>query len=167
MSDKTDIAVLRSEIRKTLQLVERQARAYGDFLDTDFVQLGRKYVSAVVVAEFLCNFYTCCETLFMRVSQFFENQLQAEKWHQDLLDKMTLSIEGVRAAVIADSTRDLLRELLKFRHFRRYYFESDYDWDRLDYLRKKYEQARDMLTADLGRFEAFLERLADAVPGGD
>ncbi len=45
---------------------------------------------------------------------------------------MILEIEGVRKAVISDETYSNLLEFLKFRHFKRYYFEFDYDWDKLE-----------------------------------
>jgi hypothetical protein len=64
---------------------------------------------------------------------------------------MTLHIEGIREQVLSDRTAPLLSELLKFRHFRRYYFEFEYDWDRIDFLRKKLEQARPVVERDLDR----------------
>jgi len=52
-----------------------------------------------------------------------------------------------------------LIELLKFRHFRRYYFEVEYDWDRLDFLVRKLEHAHPMVQADMERFLKFLRAL--------
>ena len=79
------------------------------------------------------NYYTCLETIFLRISQSFENHLESARWHNDLLQKMTLETEGVRTAAVSDEAFPPLFELLKFRHFKRYYFELEYDWDRLDY----------------------------------
>ena len=114
---------------------------------------------AIVLADVLVNYYTAAETLFLRISQFFENELAREKWHQDLLQKMTLRIEGVREPVVADATELLLVELLKFRHFKRYYFQFEYDWDKLDFLQKKFDALRLQLEGDLDRFSAFLRQL--------
>jgi hypothetical protein len=50
----------------------------------------------IVLAEIIANYYTCLETIFLRVSQHFENNLAAERRHQDLLEKMTIDIDGVR-----------------------------------------------------------------------
>lgn len=41
----------------------------------------------------------------------------------------------------------------------RYYFDLDYDWDRLDFLRKKLDQAHPAAVADLGVFMEFLRAL--------
>ena len=49
---------------------------------------------------------------------------------------MSLEIEGVRIAVISNETHSILLEFIKFRHFKRYYLEFDYDWDKLEYLEK-------------------------------
>ena len=77
----------------------------------------------------------------------------------DLLHKMTLEIEGIRLAVISDKTRGILLEFLKFRHFKRYYFEFDLDWDKLKYLEKKYNSVKPLLDEDLINFKDFLNRL--------
>ncbi len=72
---------------------------------------------------------------------------------------MTLEIEEIRKAVIADETHTLLFEIMKFRHFKRHYFEFNYDWDKLDFLEKKYNQAKLLLKKDLENFKTFLADL--------
>ena len=68
---------------------------------------------------------------------------------------MTLEIEGVRVAAVSEAAYPPLFELLKFRHFKRYYFELEYDWDRLDYLVAKVRQAHPLVMEDLTRFARF------------
>jgi hypothetical protein len=60
----------------------------------------------------ITSYYTCLETIFLRISQFFENQLNPEKWHKHLLEKMRIQINGVREQAISDDTYYLLLELL-------------------------------------------------------
>jgi hypothetical protein len=158
MSDP-DPRVLLGELGKTRGLLARHRSFYEAFLEGDYVTLGRTTTSAIVLAELMVDFYTCVETLFVRISQFFENSLLPEIWHKDLLHKMTLQVEGIRRRVISDEVHDLLAELLRFRHFKRYYFEFDYDWDRLDYVQKKYEQVLPLFERDLDAFEEFLRQL--------
>jgi hypothetical protein len=50
---------------------------------------------------------------------------------------------------------------MRFRHFRRYYFELEYDWDKLDYLQKKFTALRGRIPAELGQFKAFLRSCLD------
>lgn len=156
---RTDTELLVDEIAKTRQVLLRVDAQYRDFLATDFVTLGRKHAAAVVIAEMLVSYYTCIETLFVRISQHFENSLRPEKWHTDLLHKMTIDVEGVRMAAISDQTHALLSELLRFRHFKRYYFDIQYDWDKIEYLQKKYDEVRPLVEADLNRFTGFLREL--------
>ena len=59
---------------------------------------------------------------------------------------MTLEIQDVRAAAVSEEALPALSELLRFRHFKRYYFELEYDWDRLDFLVAKLRQAHPLVT---------------------
>ena len=72
---------------------------------------------------------------------------------------MTLEIEGVRAAALSGAAFPPLLELLRFRHFKRYYFELEYDWDRLDFLVAKVREAHPLVTRDLERFGRFMHGL--------
>jgi hypothetical protein len=158
-----DVALLLGQIGKSESVLKRITEAYDVFLETDFTLLGRKSTSAIVIAEYLVDYYTCLETLFFRVSQFFENNLRKERWHADLLERMTLQIEGVREPVVSEQTQAILSELMRFRHFRRYYFELNYDWDKLGYLQKKFAEVRELVPAELAAFRAFLRKLHEEI----
>ena len=145
------IALIRAHRRR----LEAVYRSMESALEGEIAQLGRTPISALIVAGLLENYYTCLETMYLRISQAFENNLESARWHNDLLQKMTLEIESVRPAAVSDEAFPLLFELLKFRHFKRYYFELEYDWDRLDYLVKKLSQAHPLVTRDLERFVRF------------
>jgi hypothetical protein len=69
-------------------------------------------------------------------------------------------VPGVRPPVIRDDTATLLAEFLRFRHFKRYYFQFEYDWERLRYLEKKYRDSMALITRDLEDFKAFLGKMA-------
>jgi hypothetical protein len=159
MTEKADIAVLKSEIAKTLAILGQNSEYYREFLDTDYKLLGEKNSSAIVIAEIITDFYTCLETQFLRISQFFENHLNHEKWHRDLLEKMTLDIRGIRPRAISDKTFCALLEILKFRHFRRYYYEFEYDWNRIRALQQTYESIHPRIREDLNQFLRFLDEL--------
>jgi len=161
MSMNETIAELDARIEKTKTLLIRIGREYDVFLRDDFEHMGRKNSSAIVIAELMVDYYTCLETCFLRISQFFESHLSDSRWHADLLEKMTLRIEGTRDAVISDATASALTELMNFRHFRRYYFELEYDWDKLDYLQKVYARVRGSVPGELTVFQAFLHALME------
>ena len=149
------IALIRAHQRR----LEAVYRSMENALDGEIVQLGKTPISALIVAGLLENYYTCLETIFLRISQSFDNNLDAARRHNDLLQKMTLEIDGVRTAAVSEETFSPLFELLKFRHFKRYYFELEYDWDRLDVLVTKLRQVHPLVTRDLERFVRFASAL--------
>ena len=67
----------------------------------------------------------------------------------------------MRPRVIAAETQARLRELMRFRHFTRYYFELDYDWRKVDLLVLLFREAVPLLERDLesfaGKVKAVLE----------
>jgi hypothetical protein len=156
MSDDTQLRTLISELEKGMAVLSRIGAFHDDYVARTQGARAQTPEQAIVLADIFASYYTCAETLLLRASRFFENSLAPEKWRQDLLQKMALSIAGIREAVLSDQTVALLSELLKFRHFKRYYFEFQYDWDRLTYLRRQFEQVRPLLAGDMDRFLRFL-----------
>lgn len=159
MKQDDSISLLIGEINKSIAIIGQIEKFYQNFLRKEFSQLGKSNVTAMVMAQIIENYYTSVETAFIRVSQFFENNLSKNKWHRDLLDKMVLFIDGVRDPVISDKSYKELLELMRFRHFKRYYFELDYDWDKLDYLSKKLEAQFTRLPKELAVFVSFLKKI--------
>lgn len=128
------IEILRGHISASIDILSRIENYLDSFLENEYKEMGRTPVTAVVVADALSRYYTGIETLFLRISQHFENSIERDKWHAQLLERMKLTIPGIRPPAIKEETYLALRELLRFRHFSRYYVELDYDWDRLDFL---------------------------------
>ena len=149
------VALIRAHQRR----LEAVYRSMESALDGEIAQLGKTPISAFIVAGLLESYYTCLETIFLRISQSFDNNLDAARWHNDLLQKMTLEIDGVRTAAVSEETFSPLFELLKFRHLKRYYFELEYDWDRLDFLVTKLRQVHPLVARDLERFVRFASAL--------
>jgi len=112
----------------------------------------------IVLAQILENTYTAVETSLLRISQGFDNSLSPERWHADLLDKMLLEKQGVRPRVLSDESHRLLTELMRFRHFKRYYLELDYDWEKLLYLLSVLRRCLPLVRAELSDFRAEVMR---------
>ena len=162
MTGTAPIQVLIFELDKARAVLGRIEGFYAALQTEDRPLVHRTTRNAILLADLLVNYYTCAETIFLRISRHFENSLDPEKWHRDLLGKMCLEIPGIRERVLREETRTCLDELLRFRHFKRYYFEFKYDWIRLEYLTKQFDLGRELLRADLERFREFLVRLAAA-----
>jgi len=154
-----DLLTLIAHVRKHARLLDDAMGEIRDARESDIPKLGKTSRAGVLVAGLLENYYTCAETLFVRVSQFFENSLSPERWHKDLLEKMTLEIDSVRPALVSTDIYNDLVELMRFRHFKRSYFAASYDWIRLEELLKRLQRMHPILIADIRSFLAFLESL--------
>jgi len=154
--NESEMKTMAGEVDKALGVLGRLFDYLTGFLSDRLPGVGRNTDGAFVVAGALENYYTAAETLFLRISQAFENSLPPDRWHSELLHKMTIHVPDTRPRVLSDSTADLMGELMRFRHFRRYYFALDYDWRRLDTLTSVLRDAHLSLTTDLEIFRAVL-----------
>ena len=156
MNAASELAALIRQYRERLDTI---LGSVDDALDQAVARLGKTPHSALIIASLLENYYTCAESIFLRISQYFENNLEPSRWHADLLQKMTLDIDGIRPRAVDLQDVPALHELRRFRHFRRNYFDLEYDWDRLDFLVKKVRGLHPGLGRSLDRFERFLRDL--------
>lgn len=120
-----DVTVLEEVAQKNERAHARIAAGADDELDW------------AALAYTIHNIYNALEAYFLRVSKFFENELDDNAWHRQLLWRMTLHIEGVRPRLM---DRDLAREIDELRSFR-HVFRNLYD-NRLDPQRVRLVQAR-------------------------
>lgn len=153
------LAALIAHIEKHQRLLDEAFAEITAAEKSDIPLLGKTPRSGVLMAGLLENYYTCTETVFLRISQFFENSLSVDRWHGDLLEKMTLELESVRPRLISDRTFQDLRELMRFRHFKRYYFGTAYDWVRLDELLSRLKRTHPLLIKEIRSFIKFLRLL--------
>jgi len=154
-----EIRALVGELNASTSVLKR----ISEFYDVFEKKAGSKEQSvenAIILSDVFVSYYTCLETAFLRISQFFENTLDSRRWHRDVLKKMTLTIPGIRNRVLSASTYNNLEELLRFRHFKRYYFEFDYDWDRLELVRTKFLAARKRVMEEIEDYKDYLKTLA-------
>lgn len=158
---ENDIPSLRGNLQKTLELLGKVEEKYKAFTlkRADFPP-GMGY-DLIILAELVADTCTCLETFFVRVSRTFENHLEREKWHASLLDNMLLEIPGIRKAVISQEAYSLLRELMSFRHFKRYSFELEYDPDKMEFLEKKLKQLFPLIRDELTDYDSFLDELSE------
>ena len=153
------VAALAAELDAALPVLERIDRFYDRFHGQPQAAV-QSVENAIIVSDVMVSFYTCLESAFLRISQFFENALDDSRWHEHLLRAMTRTVPGVRERVISDATWRALSELRRFRHFKRNYFSFDYDWDRLELVRSKYLACRGPVRGELAAYSAYLQRLA-------
>ena len=165
MSALNEIKVLEAQIKEGLRVLDDIALFYGELKQKELRMLGESQASAMLLADIFISFYTCCETIFVRISRFFENNLDPSRWHKELLERMTLTLPDLRPRVLSPRTVDLLDEFLRFRHFKRYYFEFTYDWKRIVYLEDRYNEILPLLRQDLARFSKALNKIEKSLKG--
>ena len=159
--DNQELLVLVGEIRESLVVLNHINRLYESYSQI-FIGIDKRDIrDAVLLADILCNTYTCIETILFRISRVFENHLDPNQWHKELLRKMRIDIPNIRKAVLSKDSYQLLDELRRFRHFKRYYYDFDYDWSRLDYLRLVYEKLLPLIKNELYNYTNFLLECAN------
>lgn len=133
MKNSTDIATLIGQIEKCTGILHTIQAQLADMRKNEIQKLGDSIAASILYADVFVSMYTCCETAFVRISKFFENNLDSSRLHKELLDRMTLEIPAIRPGVLTDETALVLEEFMRFRHFKRYYFEFKYDARRIAY----------------------------------
>ncbi len=73
--EKIELSHLEAHVVKHLELLLDTATEIKTALSEDIPKLGKTPRAAVMIAGLIENYYTCAETIFIRISQHFENQL--------------------------------------------------------------------------------------------
>jgi hypothetical protein len=86
----------------------------------------------------LHNLYCAYEELFKIVSSFWENNISDDgRFHQSLIRRMLLNIEGVRPSLLSEKAFKHLDELRSFRHVFRHAYSYGLDDERVIHLINK------------------------------
>ncbi len=150
--DEARFAILKAEIddccREIDYVYERIDQRMGHFEGSA--------ESTDSLAYQLHNLYGTFERLFEVVASAFENHVEGERYHTDLLRRMRLEIEGIRPALIAREGFHLLDDLRRFRHFFRHAYSAELNVDQIQALLTATDRLRSLYKNDVG---TFLERL--------
>jgi hypothetical protein len=149
------IAELEADARDIRSLVEENRRALArveqDAVDRlDWAALGYT----------IHNLYGVMENYCLRIAKFFENGLDRESWHKDLLRRMTLTVGDLRPAFIDDEAFLLLDELRSFRHVFRNLYARPLDPERVRLVQAKVKPASEAFLAAHEAYTLKLEVIA-------
>lgn len=158
---RDELLLLIGEIKESLVVFKNIHKLYVSYTPMFLDEEKRDIRDAVLLTEIFCNSYTCLKTMLFHISRIFENHLSNEKWHKELLLKMRIEIPGIRKAVLSHESYLLLDELRRFRHFKRYYFDFEYDWCKLDYLKIVYEKLVPLMEKEFEQYINFLWELTN------
>lgn len=122
-------ALIRRELANSAQL-RREA------ID----ELARPDGNPRVLGSVMHDFYNCCERVFRRIGMEMNGAAhRGESWHKELLFRMTVSVPGVRPAVISEDLAAELDEFLAFRHLFRNIYGFELKGDRVTRLGRRLE----------------------------
>jgi hypothetical protein len=145
--DSVGLKTLREEMRNDSRMVsDAFQKAQARFERGDEVG----YESC---AHQLSRLYNAFEQSGLRVAKAFENNIDDEKgWHGALLNRLTLSIPGIRPALIPESMKASLSELRGFRHVFVHAYDLRLDAEKLASLLKDARKVSDELPALIEKF---------------
>jgi hypothetical protein len=114
------------------------------------------------VAYALHNVYNALENSFEQISRTFENHVvDATRWHRELCAKMFLEIDKIRPAVLSAKVRQLVDEMLRFRHLFRHSYDFRIDPERLRMLSDQWKKGHQEVVNELERFGNLLGKVGD------
>lgn len=152
---KERLAVLLGYFESQMDLIERIRKEVESTQPTD-----REKTSHL--GYLLHNFYCALEELFQEVAKTFENRIEdLSRYHRELLQRMRLTIPGIRTNVLSEKSFPILDELRAFRHIFRHAYTYELDPERVHTLKLKVKRHWRLIRMDLDEFERFLKNTLD------
>jgi len=145
-----------------LSLLSATIMAQGEEIERIFDKIedrrhGEGEANLESLAYQLHNLYCAFEDLLKIVADFFENHIEeSSRYHRALLWRMKMSIEGVRPALLSETSYKLLDSLRAFRHVFRHAYSYELDPKKLGLV---VEDALKLRGLHQGEINHFLEQL--------
>ena len=145
--EKGRLSLLRSlikaqgtEIERIFERIEERRRGEGE-------------ANLESLAYQLHNLYCAFEDLMKIVADFFENHIDdSAHYHSALLWRMKMPIEGVRPALLSETSYKLLESLRAFRHVFRHAYSYELDPKKLALVVEDALKLRGLYQRDIDRF---------------
>lgn len=155
---KEKIAILASEIKsdnkKLSRIFLRFDQAYNGFLNSN------EYSKLVESAFYVSQLYSGCENIFKNIARTFENNIDKERWHRSLLERMKIEIKDIRPAMIlSEESFKYLNELRSFRHYFRNAYDIDIDNEKFRIVADRVLALKDLWNNEIDGFLSFLDSL--------
>jgi uncharacterized protein YutE (UPF0331/DUF86 family) len=129
-----------TEIERIFERIEERRRGEGE-------------ANLESLAYQLHNLYCAFEDLMKIVADFFENHIDdSAHYHSALLWRMKMPIEGVRPALLSETSYKLLESLRAFRHVFRHAYSYELDPKKLALVVEDALKLRGLYQRDIDRF---------------
>jgi acyl-[acyl carrier protein]--UDP-N-acetylglucosamine O-acyltransferase len=134
---------IANELEKMKRLLDEAAEIEGKKASNMTIRTGGSIVH---------DFYTGAENIFHAIASSIDESVPSGmSWHTELLNQMTLNIEGLRSPIISKDTAKLLDEYLRFRHLFRKRYGFDLEWTNIKTLLKKMPAVYKSMESDLNK----------------
>jgi hypothetical protein len=154
MNDRTVIQTLIQELKNDFEYIEENCRLVEKAALRSSDSSWADELDLMVVGASLHGLFNAFEAYFLRIAKFFENSVDQQSWHRDLLDRMTFEIPDVRPALITDrALAERIDELRRFRHVFRNLYKTKLTANKLKIV---YEAAQGIDREFMAGHRAFL-----------
>jgi acyl-[acyl carrier protein]--UDP-N-acetylglucosamine O-acyltransferase len=134
---------IANELEKMKRLLDEAAEIEGKKASNMTIRTGGSIVH---------DFYTGAGNIFHAIASSIDESVPSGmSWHTELLNQMTLNIEGLRSPIISKDTAKLLDEYLRFRHLFRKRYGFDLEWTNIKKLLKKMTTVYKSMESDLNK----------------
>lgn len=158
--------VLAQRIRTELQALDHVVERAEGALERATQQPQDEEYFLTSAALDLHGFYAGIERLLELIARHIDGGIPSgPAWHRDLLAQVSLSVPGVRPAVLAPETASALTDYLGFRHVVRSVYTFDLRPQRVAELTHGLRSAFIQAKRDLLTFVEFLEQLSETDAG--
>ena len=160
MNEKAHVATLIAELNADVE-------GLGDLAETNLRADGRIRHGATDELDWAAlgytihNIYNALESYFLRISRFFENDLPPSTWHRELVERMTIEIEGLRPRLLDSSLAQDIHELRAFRHVFRNIYGTRLDPERTRIVQNRVPSALTAFRRAHARFVTELRAVAE------
>jgi hypothetical protein len=157
-----EILALIAEIRDDLDAMRRLLAQIAELRSRISASSEPDPKEIMSAAGFLHHLYTAMESIAERVVAYLDGTVPTgERWHQELLTRIGLSIPGVRSALVTEHTRSQLARLLRFRHFFRHAYRIDLLWSEVAPLMKDADAIANDFSREVEAFSSALAKTAE------
>jgi len=133
MKSAADYSRLIGELNIDMELLQALQTRHGKAVERATVAENDELLWAAV-GYTIHNIYCLFENYFLRISKFFENGLDSNSWHAELVTHMCVEVAGTRPRLFNAEFAQRIDTLRRFRHAFRNMYQSELDPRRIRIL---------------------------------
>lgn len=159
---KYNISLLKADITDELNkiaLIEKEFKKKMNMIQLPPEKV--PFYDRGAIGYMLHNFYNGCENIFRSIAKFFENDIDPQTWHRNLLRRMKIEIPQFRPRVIDDKLYLMLDDFRSFRHKFRHTYAFELDWERERLVAEKLLKTAEMFKRQIQDFLKQLDQIEE------